>query len=184
MKSVFQYGSNCNKERLNSPYRLNGAAKPKCKAQTTEGFEIAFDVWSQKNNCAAADLVRGGQQKAWGVLYEVPDEKINGPNPTDGSKTLSQIEGRNYECQHIDVEIGGQVKSAVTFLVKRASRTSKLATSAQYVCHIIKGLRDFDVPDDYIQHVIDVAIKNVESAAQSAASEKPALERLRTPPPG
>ena len=93
MGLVFQYGSNCNKERLNSDDRLKGAAKPIGKAQTTKDFEIAFDVWSQTNNCAAADLVYNKGQKAWGVLYDVPNDRIEGKGMAKGLKSLSQIEG-------------------------------------------------------------------------------------------
>jgi len=181
MGLVFQYGSNCNEKRLNSPDRLNGAARRIGKAQTAKGFEIAFDVWSRSNDCAAADLVDSEGQKAWGVLYEIPDERIGGPRRMNGLKTLAEIEGPRYELQHIDVTIGGEVKSAVTFLVNRAFRSSQLTTSAKYVCHIIKGLRAFEVPEDYVQRVIDAAIANVESAARLAIAEKPALERLRNP---
>ena len=94
-------------------------------------------------------------------------------------KTLADIEGPRYEPKNIDVTIDGEVKSAVTFLVKRASRVNGLATSAMYVSHIVKGLRAFYVEEDYVQRVIDAAIENVKSAARSAAAEKTALERLR-----
>ncbi len=99
----------------------------------------------------------------------------------NGLKTLADIEGPRYELQYIDVTTGGEVKSAVTFLVKGACRTTGLATSAKYVSHIIKGLRAFEIPEDYVQRVIDAAIANVESAAKSAVAEKPALESLRNP---
>ncbi|MCH8061483.1 MAG: gamma-glutamylcyclotransferase [Chloroflexi bacterium] len=178
MVLVFQYGSNCNQERLNSANRLNDAARLVDKAQTTDYFEIAFDVWSKTNRCAAADLVISEDQKAWGVLYDIPDDRIGGSKRKNGLKTLADIEGPRYERRQIDVTIDGEVKSAVTFLVKKACRESGLATSAKYVCHIIKGLRAFDVPKDYVQRVIDTAIENVESAA---VAEKAALERLRYP---
>ena len=170
MKTLFHYGSNCDKQRLNK--RLKDTAVPKGKAQTVEDFEIAFDVWSGGNKCAAADLVRGGHGKAWGVLYEVPDDSL---------KTLARIEGSRYEQQCIQVTLGTQVQWAITFLVKSEHRVGNLATSAKYVSHIIKGLRAFDVPDDYVQKVIDIAIANLEAASESAAAQKPALEQLRTP---
>jgi hypothetical protein len=39
-------------------------------------------------------------RKAWGVLYEIPDEFIRGER-SDGQKTLAQIEGPRYEEKDI-----------------------------------------------------------------------------------
>ena len=98
MAKVFQYGSNCDTERLNSRCRLRGKACSLGKAQTVCNFEIAFDVWSYCNDCAAADLIQRGDTPAWGVLYEIP---------ADGLKTLEGIEGPNYESRYIEVVAGG-----------------------------------------------------------------------------
>ncbi len=179
MGLVFQYGSNCDERRLNSPKRLNDAARPIGKAQTAENFEVAFNVWSDGNKCATADLVRCGEGKAWGALYKVPNNRITGPKRINGLRTLAEIEGPRYELQHIRVTIGGKVKSAVTFLVRETDRTGGRATSAKYVSYIIRGMRNFGVPEDYVQRVIDAAVANVESAAKSAVAGIPALERLR-----
>lgn len=172
MALVFQYGSNCNEERLNSPCRLKGAAELIGKAQTIKDLEIAFDVWSKKNGCAAADLVDSEGRKAWGVIYKISDNSL---------KTLAKIEGSRYERRQIDVIISGEIKSVVTFLVKTACRENGLPTSAKYVSHIIKGLRESDVQEKYVQHVIDAAIESVESVPGAAKAEKAALERLRNP---
>ena len=58
MPLIFQYGSNCDTERLNSPERLAGAAIERGRAQSMDEYEIEFDVWSNGNGCAAADLVQ------------------------------------------------------------------------------------------------------------------------------
>jgi hypothetical protein len=86
MPLVFQYGSNCLEERLNSPERLNGGARYDGRAQTVDQYEIVFDVWSRGNGCAAADLraVETREQHVWGVLYQVTDE---------GFGRLRQVEG-------------------------------------------------------------------------------------------
>jgi hypothetical protein len=70
---VFQYGSNCTAARLNGPKRLNGHAEDRGRAQTVEDFDIAFDVYSQTNSCAASDLVPTPGRKAWGVLFLIND---------------------------------------------------------------------------------------------------------------
>lgn len=58
MGKVFRYGSNTDEARLNSVERLGGAATNGRRAETIEDFDLAFNVWSVKNNCAAADLVQ------------------------------------------------------------------------------------------------------------------------------
>jgi hypothetical protein len=53
--------------------RADSKARPRVEgcAQTIDEYEIAFDVWSCGNGCAAADLIsaHGTGRRAWGVLY-------------------------------------------------------------------------------------------------------------------
>jgi hypothetical protein len=78
MHLIFQYGSNCLTERLNGPQRLKGAADVEDRAKTVNEYEIAFDVWSDGNACAAADLVPeyGTGRLAWGVLYQISADDL------------------------------------------------------------------------------------------------------------
>ena len=171
MPLVFQYGSNCTAARLNGPNRLNGHAEDFGRAQTIDDFDITFDVYSQTNGCAACDLVPTTDRKAWGVLYRIPDDFIRGER-ADGQKTLQQIEGKLYEEKpsHVRTQAGEEV-DATTFLVKPDQRRVGLATSAAYVSWIIYGLRAHEVPDEYIQHVIEVAIETNQRAGPSAAEQ-------------
>jgi len=181
MSIVFQYGSNCDIQRLNSAGRLGGAATPIGKAQTVEDFEITFDVWSIRNNCAAADLVRSRNTKAWGILYEIPDDRIDGPTRSVGRKTLAQIEGPSYEKKLIEVKAEGETHWAITFVVKEKERISGKATSAKYVSHIVKGLRDHGVSEEYVNQVIDAAVASIVSAGLENDVERMAIEELRKP---
>jgi hypothetical protein len=69
MSLVFQYGSNCTAGRLKGSERLNGHAEDFGLGQTVDDFAITFDVYSQKNSCAASDLLLTPGRKTWGVLY-------------------------------------------------------------------------------------------------------------------
>ncbi len=179
MAKVFQYGSNCDEERLNSSDRLGGVACLLGKAQTEDNHEIAFDVWSHTNNCAAADLIRRGNTQAWGVLYEIPDEFIDGPCRQDGRRTLEEIEGKKYKKHHINVTAEGQTHSAVTFLVKKSERVSGKPTASAYVNHIVKGLRGNCVPEEYIDRVIEVALENLDFSGRYVSAERKRIEELR-----
>jgi hypothetical protein len=178
MALVFQYGSNCTAARLNGPRRLAGHAKVLGNARTVEDFDIAFDVYSQTNGCAASDLVPTPGRKAWGVLYEVPEDFIRGTRP-DGQKTLEKIEGPRYEEKPISViDQSGELREAVTFFVRESERRQRLATSAVYVSWIVYGLRDHAVPEDWIAHVVEVAIQ-ANARANASAEEQTRLIRAK-----
>jgi len=150
MPLVFQYGSNSTAARLNGPNWLNGHAEDYGCAQTIEDFEIAFDVYSQTNGCAASDLFHSVNRKAWGVLYEIPEGFIRSRR-ADGQKTLEQIEGPRYEEQLIRaIDKDGNGQEAVTFLVREAECRPGIATRAAYLSWIIYGLRDHGVSEEYI----------------------------------
>ena len=171
MSRVFQFGSNATRARLLGPKRLNGDGQLIGPAETVDDFDIAFDLYSQTNRCAAADLVPTPGRKAWGVLYEIPDDFIRGKRG-DGRKTLEQIEGRNYEEKEILVRpSGGDQVRAVTFLVKPDRRATGLVTGVWYVSWIVYGLREQGVPEAYIEHVVQVAIEANRRAKTVAAEQ-------------
>jgi cation transport regulator ChaC len=157
---VFQYGSNTDTDRLNGKDRLDGKAVPKGAAETVEHYEIAFSVWSKTNKCAAADLVRKGNRSAWGVLFEVPDTLL--ARATSGrvrSFDAIEAEGQNYRRYWLPVrDSSGSVVVALTYVVIKPRK--RIRTSANYVGHIIKGLRDHGVPGDYVDWVKKLAVRN------------------------
>lgn len=170
MPLVFQYGSNCTAGRLNGPKRLNGHAEQRGRAQTVEDFDIAFDVYSQKNGCAASDLIPTQGRNAWGVLYKLSNK---------GLEKLKEIEGSRYKEIPIRViDENGKKHKAVTFVVREKERRSGLATSAAYVSWIIYGLREHGVPERWIAHVIEIAIETNRRAAASAAEQIRLIETL------
>ncbi len=182
MPLIFQYGSNTDGERLNSAGRLDGAAEDRGRAVTLDEYEIAFDVWSNGNDCAASDLVEvpGSRRHAWGVLFEVPENRLFEHKARAGERTLERIEGRRYRPQPIRVQdLTGREVEATTFLVKPAEREPGLWTSADYVGHIVRGLRAHGVPADYVERVIAIAIRtNVQSGDSRADEQSKLIQKL------
>ncbi len=169
MALVFQYGSNCSESQMNSPERLHGDARFVGIAETVEDFELAFDVFSTNRSCAASDIVRKPGGKVWGVLYEVPDYLMSrGSARACGRRSFDAIEGEgtNYKREMIEVRRpNGQVTSALTYTVKQPQ--SGLTTNIDYIRHIITGLRERGVPDEYIARVKAIArANNPDVAAQ------------------
>jgi len=178
MIKIFQYGSNTLAARLNGPRRLSGRAQPCGLAQTVDDFDIAFDVDSKTNGCAAADLVQTPGRKAWGVLYELPDGFVFGMRK-DKQKTLAQIEGPRYEPREIEViDTKGNKCKAWTFIVKNEAKQKGLATSPAYVSWIVYGLRQNGVSEDYISHVIEVAKETNLHADQDATAQNRLIDNI------
>jgi gamma-glutamylcyclotransferase len=166
MAIIFQYGSNCSTSRLNSVERLNGAAAPISIAETVDDYELAFDVWSDGNGCAASDIVPMPGSKVWGVLYEIPDDRIRRETSPAGTRSLDAIEGegRNYERRSLKVRRpDNTVIEAITYTVKLASRRNNIQTSLDYVEFIVQGLRQHGVEkvaEHYIPRVKAIASAN------------------------
>jgi len=162
MTLVFQYGSNCSETEMNSPMRLCGDAKFVDTAETVEDYELAFDVQSTSRGCAASDIIRKEGGKVWGVLYEVPDYLIQRETAKARKrKSFDQIEGEgtNYKREMIQVRRpNGDIATALTYTV--VIPKPGLKTNVNYVGHIVRGLRDHKVPNEYIAKVKAIAATN------------------------
>lgn len=160
MALVFQYGSNCSDRQINSGDRLRGDARSVDIAETLEDFELAFDVQSAGRGCAAADIVRKHGGKVWGVLYEVPDFLIGRETAkAHGRRSFDAIEGECYKRETIKVRRqNGDIVPALTYTVK--DPTPGLKTNIDYVRHIVGGLREHKVADEYIAKVKAIAAAN------------------------
>src|SRR5665811_209482 len=156
MALVFQYGSNMSVARLNSKDRLAGDAQALYVARTAEPFDLMFTVWSKSNDCAAADLVSGKTGRSiYGVVYEVPDFLLARDTARKHNrKSLDAIEGEgtNYVRAMIDlIKDDGSTVHAMTYHVK--NRSADLKTTFAYVSHILLGLKEHGIPDEYCQYV-------------------------------
>ena len=164
MSLVFQYGSNTAVQRLNSTKRLNGAAEIVAPACTNDHHELDFTVWSKTNNCAAADIVPGGNRPIWGILYEIPDDLIY--RKLSGSrKSLDAIEGEGGNYQRIKIDVRPQddannIISVLTYVVRE--RSTGLLTSAAYASEILNGLSSHNIPKEYIAYVHERILLNNE----------------------
>ena len=155
MALVFQFGSNVRYDRLNSPQRLDGDARLVDVVRTREPFELDFTVWSEANQCAAADIVPGRERSVWGVLYEVPDYLIR-RETAGGRRSFDAIENEGVEYERRSIVVvsadGAPVETeAMTYMVR--DKRDDLRTGLEYVTHILTGLREREVPADYLDYV-------------------------------
>jgi hypothetical protein len=121
---VFQFGSNCSTNEINSDDRLRGDAKFVDIAQTEGEFELAFDVYSQKRGCATSDIVKCPGNKVWGVLWEIPDYLMSKETASArGRRSFDEIEGAKYKRETINVRRpNGEAVEAVTYRVSHRPR--------------------------------------------------------------
>lgn len=160
MVLVFQYGSNCLESEINSSERLEGKARFFDIAKTIENYKLDFDVYSENRGCAAADIVRTCQdKKVWGVLYSVGDNLICRETVPEGSTSFDAIEGegKNYRrhCLPVRCDNNGLVVMALTYVTLKPRKRVK-KTSFKYVQSIIKGLREHNIPEEYINEVKEI----------------------------
>ncbi len=163
MAIVFQYGSNMSVERLNHADRLAGDAKPAGVAQTVKPFELCFTVWSKMNACAAADIIHTETGRSvYGVLYDIPDYLLSRDTAkVHNRKSLDAIEGEGKNYIRTKIELfkrDGSELSAITYIVK--NKKTGLKTSAAYVKHILDGLKEHGIPEEYFQYVCTKIIEN------------------------
>jgi hypothetical protein len=157
MALVFQYGSNLSSGRINSDSRLKGDARAISVAYTEDDYELNFSVWSRGNNCAAADIIPGSGINIWGVVYEIPDYLIERSSARErGRKSLDAIEGEgsNYKRVTIRVKRPNGIsfeEDIITYIGLK--RKSGICTSLEYASHIIKGLYEHSIPNEYCDYV-------------------------------
>jgi len=159
MAIVFQYGSNCLESEINSDKRLKGRASFIDIAESIEHYKLNFNVYSQNRKCAAADIVRTDENKTvWGVLYNIPDQLLSRETASTNTKSFDAIEGedKNYRRHWLLIRRpNGEISTALTYVAIRPKKRVK-RTSLEYVKLIIEGLREHNIPDDYIDEVKDV----------------------------
>ena len=69
------------------------------------------------------------------------------------------------------IDQSGELREAITLVVREKDRRQGLATSAAYLSWIVYGLRDHLVTEDWIAHVVEVAIET-NARAQGSAQEE------------
>lgn len=155
MTLVFQYGSNLSSQRLNGEDRLRGDARVCAVAQTINDYELIFDIWSRINGWAAADILEGRGRKIWGVIYEIPDFLIR--RETAGArKSLDAIEGEGSNYQRTEISLNdcnGKLIAGPVITYIGQDRRERITTTADYVKHIITGMREHSLPEEYQRYV-------------------------------
>jgi cation transport regulator ChaC len=160
MSLVFQYGSNMDVARLNGPDRLKGQAIDLGCAETVDQHRVVFNVWSNRNNCAAASIISDATSRVWGVLFDVP-ERLLDRDTAKPDKSLDAIEGEGSNYTRAQIEVrreDGSIATALTYVALNPQQG--IQTSWEYVKHIMKGLSDHHVPGEYVNAMKAWVVEN------------------------
>lgn len=113
--------------------------------------------------CAAASIreVQHGR-RIFGVVYDIPDELVDRNSAKySGNRSLDAIEGEgtNYVRIHINVfHVHGLSDTMATYVAKHDDRDKQ--TSYEYACHILSGIEEHNIPDEYRNYVISCILKS------------------------
>jgi len=160
---LFQYGSNMDPSRLNSPKRLEGKAKNP-RAARLDGWSICFDVYSRCNKCGVTDILPSKSEHVLGVLFEVPYRVVIAPR---GERSrMDVVEGAglgatsNYRRKRILVRVGAEKHEARAYIgtVLARRRFLKLPererrVSNAYFRHLLLGAELFGFPKRYVAYL-------------------------------
>jgi hypothetical protein len=147
-----------------------GAARCLGIACTDQTYHLDFTVWSEQNGCAAADLVPGSGRRIWGVLYDVPDVLIR-RETAGGRRSMDEIEAEGEHYRRTRIALRDPLDApieAITYLVLQP--VPELRTSAEYVGHILRGLRENSIPLEYVEYVERRVLANNPELAGAVAA--------------
>lgn len=154
---VWQYGSNMDEERINSPTRLGGKAKF-VQIAIKRGYKLSF-THTNKEGFGTADIEVDPTSYVIGCLYEIPDNKLEKLDRVEGVKsgaykrdkiTISRLNHKLEEsCEPI---------SAITYVV--VSKEENPKTNAEYANYILRGINTHKMGRPYFEKVRKTIIEN------------------------
>ena len=136
----FLYADNLNPTQLK---RRAPEHKPVGKAYLPD-HTVLFCRWSSQWRCGLPSVSPSPGEKVWGMVFDITDEDL---------KLLDEFEGDVPEgtFRHVQVTVigDGDEKMMVTTYV--ANPIGKFKPKEHYLDWVIKGLKHWKLPDDYIE---------------------------------
>lgn len=145
----FAYGSNLNKEQVRE--RIGGFKET--GPATLENHRLTFDIYSPVRNGGVADIVESKDDKVYGAVYRIPEEKLY-------KVEEAGLKSGRYQPKKVKVKYQGRKIEATAFEV--VDKGNFIEPSEEYLETIIEGLKDHNYSDKIIRKVRKIAreIKN------------------------
>lgn len=117
------------------------------------GYQLQFNLWSDKRGGYVADIVPAQDSQVWGVVYETDDEGVRRLDLKEGV-----AKGR-YERRIVTVTLPHPQQTAVECLTY-AVRVKEAANSpsAGYLEVIVTGARERQLPAAYVQQLESIKV--------------------------
>ncbi|MCX8037778.1 MAG: gamma-glutamylcyclotransferase [Candidatus Sumerlaeia bacterium] len=139
----FAYGSNLVRDRMG---RRTGNIL-EAKRARLEGYRITFNKRGN-DGTGKANIAPNPGDTVWGVVYRCP------PGALDILDGYEGVAGGHYARQKVRLRLdGGDELDAVTYVAGNAFIANSLIPSPKYLQTILRGAREYDLPEDYIRRV-------------------------------
>ncbi len=146
-------------ERLNSPERLDGAAKFAGLA-IKSGHKLAF-THTNRDGVGVLDIVKSSpKDHVIGCLFEIPEEKLRKLDSIEGVNSGSYRRLNNFMVKKLDVSLNetGENIGVITYEVVNKELSPR--TNSEYANHILEGIREHKIGIKYFLKVRDVILEN------------------------
>jgi len=131
------------------------------------GWRFTLDLYSARQGCRVANIVRADDDEVWGAVYALDSELVH---RSDGQRSvLDRIEGHrterdppNYEPAIMTVEVSGVPRRAHTYVGRSDARQRCAAQHANapiaedYGHAILQGARELELPASYRRLLMSV----------------------------
>lgn len=159
MVLVWQYGSNMDEERINSPNRLKGKAKFVGLA-IKKGYRLSFTHTNSEGVGTADILEADPNDYVIGCLYEMAEDMLKKLDKVEGvnSGSYERVEmtvARFNEKQLADFS---DLVSATTHIV--VNKEKKTKTNVEYANHILRGIIIHKMGKPYFDKIKETIIES------------------------
>jgi len=140
-KYYFAYGSNMDSNQLKG--RI-GSFLPSIPVYV-KNYQFCYNKQGNDGSGKANIFPKDGS-KTWGVIYEVDTETMKKMDKFEG------VSGNHYRRQKVEVRsVDNQEYDAITYIACEIRIGKGLKPAPRYLDTIIRGARDNELPEDYIQ---------------------------------
>ena len=146
---LFAYGSNLAAEEVAPEARFLGAA-------LLRDFELALTRRSIRWGGGVADVVFAPGARVWGAAYDAPDAALAALDRKEGA-------GFAYRRRDVEVDLGGELRRAITYEVIDKDRQVPPATP-EYASLVLRGARERGLPAEWLATLESVLRGSVTAA--------------------
>jgi gamma-glutamylcyclotransferase len=136
----FLYADNLNPSQLK---RRAPEHKPVGKAYLPD-HRLNFCRWSSQWRCGLPSVIPSPGEKVWGMIFEITDEDL---------KLLDEFEGDVPQgaFRHVQVTVIAEGDEKTLATTYAADPIGKFKPKEHYIEWVIKGLKHWKLPDEYIE---------------------------------